>query len=69
MLSGGFPEFSKEDSMYESPRLVRFGTVNELTQAGCYGATDNFTMVGIGTSVGSTPRVTPETTDICLVMS
>jgi hypothetical protein len=53
--------------MYETPRLVRFGTVRELTQAGCFGATDNFSMVGIGTSVGSTPRLAGGTVDICLI--
>jgi hypothetical protein len=55
--------------MYEKPTLFRYGTVEELTQTGCTGPSDSFTVVGIGTSVGETPRLDGGTTDICLVAS
>ena len=55
--------------MYRRPTLFRFGTMRDLTRAGCFGPTDNFSLPNVGTSVGETPRVTPQTIDICLEAS
>jgi hypothetical protein len=52
--------------MYEKPKLQRFGTFRDLTQAGCEGALDGRVVEGIGTSVGSQPNATA---DFCFVMS
>jgi len=54
--------------MYQKPSISRFGTFRDLTRTGCTGTSDGFTVVGIGTSVGSTPTIdgTAGTTDICL---
>ena len=51
--------------MYQTPRVTRFGSFRNLTQAGCTGASDGKTFEGSGPSVGDTPRVTGSTTDYC----
>jgi hypothetical protein len=51
--------------MYQKPRMARFGTFRDLTQAGCTGTSDGRTFEGSGASVGSIPRVTNGTTDFC----
>lgn len=43
--------------MYQKPTVVRLGTFRQLTQLGCVGGTDSFSVPGIGTSIGSTPVV------------
>lgn len=40
--------------MYQKPTVVRLGTFRQLTQLGCTGATDNFSIPGV-TSIGSVP--------------
>jgi hypothetical protein len=40
--------------MYQKPALLRFGTMRELTQAGCLGDTDGLLFEGT-TATGSTP--------------
>ena len=40
--------------MYQKPSVVRLGSFRELTQVGCLGGTDAFSVPGIGTSIGST---------------
>ncbi len=54
--------FSEEDAMYEKPRVQRFGTFRELTQAGVTGSCDGYTVTsnaaGVatdGTNWNSTP--------------
>lgn len=44
-----------EKIMYQKPSLTRLGTFRQLTQLGCTGSTDSFSVPGIGTSIGSTP--------------
>jgi hypothetical protein len=51
--------------MYEKPRVQRFGTFRQLTQAGCTGMSDGRIWEGAGTAVGDTPRITSGTTDFC----
>ena len=54
--------------MYVKPQVKRLGSFRELTQLGCLGATDSFSVPGIGTSIGSTPVYQPGTTNptVCL---
>ena len=53
--------------MYQKPMIERFGSFRDLTQTGCFGAADGFSVPGIGASVGTTPRPDASgTTDICL---
>lgn len=42
--------------MYQKPSLQRFGTFRDLTQLGCFGATD-LVIPGIGNSTGSIPEI------------
>ena len=51
--------------MYQAPRITRFGSFRDLTQAGCTEASDGRTFNGNDGSVGSVPRVTNGTTDYC----
>jgi len=41
--------------MYQKPTVVRLGTFRQLTQLGCVGGSDSFSVPGIGSSIGSTP--------------
>jgi hypothetical protein len=41
--------------MYLKPTVTRLGGFRELTQLGCVGGTDSFSVPGIGTSIGGTP--------------
>jgi hypothetical protein len=57
--------------MYVSPRLTRFGSMQELTLAGCTGASDSAT-IGDTTSIGNIPTITIggdgiATTEYCFV--
>ena len=45
--------------MYQKPTVVRLGTFRQLTQLGCLGGTDSFSVPGIGTSIGGTPVYGP----------
>lgn len=54
--------FSEEDAMYEKPRMQRFGTFRELTQAGITGSCDGYTVTNSTTGVatdGTTWNSTP----------
>ena len=52
---------------YSKPKVERFGSFRDLTQQGCFGVPDGFTVDGIGSATGTTPRPSPVgTTDICL---
>lgn len=52
--------------MYHTPRVQRYGTFRDLTQAGCMGVSDGETYKGTtGPSTGNTPRITSGTTDYC----
>lgn len=42
---------SKGDTVYEKPKVQRFGTFRELTQAGVTGACDGFTVTSTDTGV------------------
>jgi hypothetical protein len=53
--------------MYEKPAVMRFGTLRELTQAGCTGGSDGLFVPGIGTSIGNMPIVENGTTLVCFV--
>ena len=48
----GLP-FTKGDPVYEKPKVQRFGTFRELTQAGVTGACDGFTVTSTDTGVTS----------------
>jgi len=57
--------------MYASPRLTRFGSMQELTLAGCSGSSDG-AVIGDTTSIGNVPTVRLgadgiATTDYCFV--
>ena len=41
--------------MYQKPTVARLGTFRQLTQLGCNGGTDSFSVPGIGTSIGNVP--------------
>ncbi|HEU5209586.1 MAG TPA: hypothetical protein VFU06_09255 [Longimicrobiales bacterium] len=53
--------------MYQTPKLIRFGRMSELTRAGCSNASDGLSVPGVGTAIGDEPEVTNGTTKICFV--
>jgi hypothetical protein len=54
--------------MYQKPRVTRYGTIRELTKAGCVGGSDGLLIAGIGTAVGEVPFFRNDnTTVVCFV--
>lgn len=53
--------------MYQTPRLIRFGRMSELTRAGCSSASDGLSVPGVGTAIGTEPEIENGTTKICFV--
>ena len=52
--------------MYQKPSVQRFGAFRNLTRAGCTGASDGATFMGVtGPSTGDVPRITSGTIDYC----
>jgi hypothetical protein len=51
--------------MYETPKLTRFGTMRDLTQAGCAGSSDGFLNPAGDPADGTIPEVVGGTTKIC----
>ena len=45
--------FTQGDAVYEKPKVQRFGTFRELTQAGVTGACDGFAVTSNDTGVSS----------------
>lgn len=50
--------------MYKKPNVAALGSFRQLTQAGCTGGTDAFSVPGIGTSIGTGAVVGVDT--VCL---
>jgi len=40
---------------YSKPSVTRLGSFREMTQLGCVGGSDSFSVPGIGTSIGEKP--------------
>jgi hypothetical protein len=50
-----------ETRVYRKPALVRYGTIEQLTQAGCFGENDNVSFAG-----ADSPGSQPNFYDVCL---